>query len=379
MKLPTSLAIATWASLGATQAGQVAVPGDTLSGYPVVSNLNLEDVPANTISRYWISPVSASGGLPYLLPLFVARGSEDSLANGPKLSIGGSIHGDEVNPVAVVQRFFSQLNASGVVESGDFNGTVIGLPTQNPQGNLYNRRTFFSSAASGMLYDLNRLFPGLSVDDGAGIADVYVASIWNNVWGNGSNVDVAVDLHTLSTGSDGPLWCYADYALDGVRRIAELTEADVIKIDPGQIGTIETSWVLEGVPAITLEIGPAKAWNVPLIERSVEFLFRLADDLGMTSDGSPGSYEVDLEDTYIATNFSDVVVSYSGWVQMDISPLDDVEEGQEVGTVYSNWGDVLETLTSSVTGRVLTVAVDPAVEVGEGVATLVYNETMTDG
>ena len=377
MKINSALTIAAWASVAAAR-GQVAVPGDTLQGYPVISNLVLDDVPANTISRYWFSPASASGGLPYLLPVFVARGSEDSLAGGPKLSVSGSIQGDEINPVAVVQRFFAQLNETGVVSSGDFNGTIIGLPTQNPQGNLYNRRTFFSSAASGMLYDLNRLFPGLAVSEGGNLPSVYVASIWNNVWGNGSNVDVAVDLHTLSTGSDGPLWCYADYALEGVRRLAELTEADVIKIDPGQEGTIETSWVLEGIPAITLEIGPAKAWTSPLISRSVDYLFRLIEDLGMTSEGSPGSYGPGLEETYIATNFSEVVVNYSGWVEMNIAPLDDVTEGQEVGTVYSNWGDVLETLTSTVTGRVLTVAVDAAVEVGEGVSTLVYNETTTE-
>lgn len=377
MKLPSTLSFAAWASMAAAQAGQVAVSGDTLSGYPVISNLDLNDVPANAITRYWISPVSASGGLPYLLPLFVARGSEDSLSSGPRLSVSGSIHGDELNPVAVVQRFFSQLNSSGIVESGDFNGTIIGLPTQNPQGNLYNRRTYFSSAASGMLYDLNRLFPGASVEDGGGIADVYVASIWNNVWGNGTNVDVAIDFHTLGTGSDGPLWCYADYALDGVQRLAELLEPDVIKIDPGDEGTIETTWVQSGTPSITVEVGPAKAWTSPLIARSVDYLFRLLSDLGMTSDGEPGSYEAELDDTYIGTNFSDVVTNYSGWVNMTIMPLDLVEEGQEVGTLYSNWGDVLETLTATATGIVLTVAVDPAVEIGEGVATLVYNETMT--
>lgn len=378
MKLPIVLTVATSATLAAAQAGQVALPGDTLSGYPVISNLNLEDVPVNTISRYWISPASASGGLPYLLPIFVARGSADSLTTGPRLSVSGSIQGDELNSVAVTQRFFAQLNESGIVSSGDFNGTIIGLPTQNPQAIFGNRRTFFSSAASGMLYDLNRFFPGASVEDGGSLPDVYVASIWNNVWGNGSNVDVAIDMHTLSTGSDGPLWCYADYELEGVRRLAELTEADVIKIDPGQEGTIETTWVASGIPAITLEIGPAKAWTLPLISRSVDYLFRLIDDLGMTSSGSAGSYAPGLEETYIATNFSDVVTSYSGWVEMNISPLEDVVEGQEVGTVYSNWGDVLETLTSSVNGRVLTVAVDPAVEIGEGVATLVYNETVTE-
>lgn len=86
MKLPTLLSLAAYAY---AQAGQVALPGDTLQGYPVISNLDLNDVPPNTISRYWISPASASGGMPYLLPLFVARGSEESLESGTRLSVSG--------------------------------------------------------------------------------------------------------------------------------------------------------------------------------------------------------------------------------------------------------------------------------------------------
>jgi predicted deacylase len=177
---------------------------------------------------------------------------------------------------------------------------------------------------------------------------------------------------TLSTGSIGPLWVYADYALEGVQRIAELAEPDMIKIDPGQTGTIETSFVERGVPAITLEIGPANNWNGTLISRSVEFIFRLMDDLQMTNGSTPTP---DLSNTYIANNFSDVSVQYSGWVELDVTAEYDVTEGQVVGRVYNSWGDVLEELTSSVNGRVLTALVDPAVEAGAGVLTIGYNAT----
>ncbi|KAK3708295.1 hypothetical protein LTR37_011560 [Vermiconidia calcicola] len=356
-------------------AGETRLTGDILQGYPVIENLDITDVPANTISRYWISAAQAQGGgVSYFLPIFVARGSNDSIESGRRLSLGGSIHGDELNGVAVVQRVFRELNESGIVQGGDFNGTVIGLPTQNPSGNVNNQRQFFSSSSNGFFYDLNRFFPGESIADGGDIVGSYVSTIWNNVWGNGSNVNIAVDFHTLSTGSIGPLWAYADYRLDGVQRLAELAQPDIIKIDPGQEGTIETTWVDSDVPAITLEIGPANNWNQTLISRAVDFTFRLMDDLRMTSGGTP---QVDLSNTYRATNFSDVYSSYSGWVEMYISPLEDVEEGQSVGTVYNSWGDVLERLVSAVTGRVLQVQVDPAIEQGSSVASIVYNETMS--
>lgn len=306
---------------------QTNFTGDTIQGYPVIEYLDLSDIPANTISRYWISAAEAQGGLPYFLPILVARGSEESLETGRRLSLSASIHGDELNGIPVVQRVFAALGDA--VSSGNFNGTVIGLPTQNPNGNIMNQRNFFSSSSNGFWTNLNRVFPGTSIADGGSIATSYAYTIWNSVWANASNADIAVDFHTLSTGSNGPLWAYADFRLDGVQRLAELAEVDVIKIDPGEPGSIETTWVEYGVPAITLEIGPAKNWDQTLIKRSEEFVWRLLNDLAMLPQNYtvPGeTVSTGLENSYVATNFSTVAVSRSGWVQMDVGPLQDVEE-----------------------------------------------------
>lgn len=90
------------------------------------------------------------------------------------------------------------------------------------------------------------------------------------------------------------------------------------------------------------------------------------------------SVALDLSKTYKATNVSSVSVMFSGWVELDVVPLQDVTEGQAVGTVRNSWGDVLEELTAPVTGKVLTVRVDAAVEQGAGVVDVVYNATSTD-
>ncbi|EME82468.1 uncharacterized protein MYCFIDRAFT_82379 [Pseudocercospora fijiensis CIRAD86] len=367
--LTTSTILLTILTAG-TSLAKTIYTGDTLQGYPVISQLDITDVPYNTISRFWISPGAGQGGLAFFLPIFVARGTEESSNFGRKLSFSASIHGDELNPVAIVQKIFAGLNET--VAAGGFHGTVIGLPTQNPQGNFLNQRNFFTSSSNGFFVDLNRNFPGERIEDGGSLVQSYTAAIWNNVWGNTSNVDVAVDFHTLSTGSNGPLWCYADYAAPGVQRIAELLAPDMIKIDAGEPGSIETTWVQAGVPAITVETGPANLWNQTLIQRTVDFAFRLMDDLQMTNGDTALS---NLSETFIATNFSGPSVAYSGWVEMDVGVLDDVEEGQVIGRVYNSWGDKLQDLTSDVTGRVLTVLVDPAVEAGAGVATIGYNAT----
>lgn len=201
MKTFSSVILAT--AIAAASA-QTNFTGDTIQGYPVIEYLDLADVPANTISRYWISAAEAQGGSPYFVPILVARGSEASLESGRRLSLSASIHGDELNGIPVVQRVFAGLE--NVISSGNFNGTVIGLPTQNPNGNIHNQRNFFSSSSNGFFTNLNRVFPGTSVAAGGSIGSAYAYTIWNNVWANTSNVDIAVDFHTLSTGSNGPLW-----------------------------------------------------------------------------------------------------------------------------------------------------------------------------
>ena len=202
----TALLTLTTLLLGSTTS-QTIYTGDTLQGYPIISSLDITDVPSNTISRFWLSPAEGQGGLPYFLPIFVARGSEESVHSGKRLSLSASIHGDELNPVAVVQKIFARLNETGRFpgssssgkrdrdddEGALFDGTVIGLPTQNPQGNLLNQRNFFTSSSNGFFTNLNRVFPGVTIEEGGGLPDAYAAAIWNDVWGNTTNVDVAVD------------------------------------------------------------------------------------------------------------------------------------------------------------------------------------------
>jgi predicted deacylase len=363
--------LAAAAVLAISACAQTSFTGDVISGYPVITSLDLNDVPSNAVTRYWLYAATGQGRLPYYLPVFVARGSDDSLNSGRKLSLSNSIHGDELNGIPVVQRVFASLTEW--VASGDFNGTVIGLPTANPNGNLHNHANFFSSSDNGFLTNLNRIFPGESLSDGGRITDNYVYNIWNGLWGNLTNVDIAVDMHTLSTGSDAPFWAYADFSQEGVQRLAELAMLDIIKIDSGAEGTIETTFVASGVPAITLEIGTSKVWRDDYIDRAEQYIYRLLNDLYMLPDSAPP--EIDLSNTYKANNISSASASYSGWVNTTVELLEDVQEGQELAVLYDSWGDVLETLTASVSGKVLTVRLDPAIEEGARVVWIAYNES----
>lgn len=103
-----SKVVATTAVL-AGSVSAVNLTGDVLNGVPVIHDLNLADVPAQAVTKYYLRAGELNGGHPVHIPLMVARGTPESLETGKKLSLSAAIHGDELNPVRVVQRVFEQL------------------------------------------------------------------------------------------------------------------------------------------------------------------------------------------------------------------------------------------------------------------------------
>jgi predicted deacylase len=207
MLLKSTLATAAVLASGASAAN---FTGDVLNGVKVIHDLNLADVPAQTISRYYLRVGELNGGHPVHIPIMVARGTPESLETGKKLSLSAAIHGDELNPVRVVQRIFEQLEG----QVATLNGTgklayycaydvanmlaVIGIPTVNPMGIYLNQRNYFTAGASGSLTNVNRVFPGVAATEGGSGPQLLAYNIWNNVWGNSSQVDVGIDLRTSS-------------------------------------------------------------------------------------------------------------------------------------------------------------------------------------
>lgn len=186
------------------------------------------------------------------------------------------------------------------------------------------------------------------------------------------------------------MWVYSDYRLPYNARLAQLVRPDIIKIDPGEAGSIETTFVQNGIPAITLELGPPSVWNKSFISRATDFVFRLLADLRMTSvtgemtDGvdvaaaaATNKQQQDPRNTYVSTNRTDVPTTRAGWAEAHVDVLEDVRQGQEVVTVYDSWGGVVEHVKAPAAGRVLQVRTDPAVEGGSIVLVLVNNGTTT--
>lgn len=189
------------------------------------------------------------------------------------------------------------------------------------------------------------------------------------------------------------MWLYSDYRLPYNARLAQLAQPDIIKIDPGEPGSIETTFVSNQIPAITLELGPPSTWNKSYILRATEFIFRLLADLRMTDETETDKTEKkkkkedskleelsrssSSKETYVSTNRIDIPTRRAGWAEAHVDVLEDVRQGQEVVTVYDSWGGVVEKVKAPAAGRVLQVKTDPAVEGGSIVLVLVNNGTTT--
>jgi predicted deacylase len=92
--------------------------GDVLNGVRVINELNLADVPPQSVSRYYLRVGELNGGQPVHVPVMVARGTPESLTSGKKLSLSAAIHGDELNGVRVIQRIFQQLEGQVATLNG---------------------------------------------------------------------------------------------------------------------------------------------------------------------------------------------------------------------------------------------------------------------
>jgi predicted deacylase len=113
----TASIIATFA-LFASSAIATNFTGDVLNGVRVINELNLADVPPQSISRYYLRVGELNGGQPVHVPVMVARGTRESLTTGKKLSLSAAIHGDELNGVRVIQRIFQQLEGQVATLNG---------------------------------------------------------------------------------------------------------------------------------------------------------------------------------------------------------------------------------------------------------------------
>ncbi|PVV00041.1 hypothetical protein BB559_000176 [Furculomyces boomerangus] len=357
------------AALFATLANAATVyTGDILSGHKVISNLDVTDIPANAVTKLWLRMTKDLVGQSYHVPIIVARGPTD----GNRLLLNSGLHGDELNGIRVVQRFFADIDVSKL------KGVVVGVPGANINGMYEGQRSYVNKYDTGSLTNLNREFPGNITNRAAG--KKFAATLWSGIYGN-NNFTAGVDYHTQSSTTKFPNFVYADLTIPYVYRMTELTGADIVKVDVGSgtLGALENVLDEFGTPAITYELGNPKLWEKDQIQRGYDYAFRQMTDLNMypaTTDAAKiATYEAQRKKIYYGNEFQSTYSTQGGFVELYVKVLDQVKKDQLAGRLFNVWGDKVEDYYPKFDGIVLSVGNNPLHEPGASIVNTIHNST----
>lgn len=327
--------------------------GDKIDGVPVISQLDVRDLPAGARYRFWFQGADNAIGQHEYVPVLVAKGRQ----SGPRLGLQSGLHGDELNGTRSIQRVFEGIDLNTL------KGTLIGAIGVNPTGMLASNRNYPQESDGGSYVDANRIWPG---EEHGNAAEVHIWKLWNKLWGG--NVDMMIDMHTQSRGSSYPLFVYADVRNPKVRAMARLIPADQIKMDPGQPGSAETTFNENHIPAITMEIGSAKRYQQSYIDRSVIGVRNVMIANGM-QPGKPGA-TAEQAHSYWGNQITSVRATVGGFAQILVSLDQKLRKGDLIAWQRNGFGDVIQVYRAPVDGRVLSIADDPLREPGALLASI---------
>ena len=212
---------------------------------------------------------------------------------------------------------------------------------------------------------MNRLFPGKANGNSA---EQHAYLLWNQLWVH--NSDFVIDLHSQSTDTSYPLFVFADFRQPQVRRMAELIPADQIKDDSGESGTVETTFIEYGIPALTLEIGSPRAYQHDYIERTLRGIHNILIDQQMLAGTI--SDTAHSRNSFIGNNMHSICASCGGYAELMVALGELVELNQLVAIQRNPFGDIIQEYRTPVSGKVLSLGTGATREAGGLLVRILY-------
>ena len=322
----------------------------SIDGIAIIDRLAVDDIAAGTPERLWFRAGETALAQSWLVPVIVIRGARP----GPKLLITAGIHGDELNGIAVIHRL-------AATDPATLAGTLVMVPGLNTPG-LTNSTREWTPDNDRASPNLNREMPG--VDGGRGVEDI-AGRLWSRLLR--PNASAAVDLHTQSRGTAYVMYAFA--STPRTRVMAELMAPDIIKLDPGEKGTVENELTRDGVPAITLELGRPEIFDTAMIDRAEAGLINLMREMAMVA----GPVVPKSSLTFTGNIQTPVRAPRAGFATL-LAPLgSDVTSGQVIAVMTDAFGRRTETITAPVAGRISTSFTDPRRERGGMIVRIIHN------
>ena len=321
----------------------------SIDGIAIIDRLAVEDIAAGTTERLWFRAGETALAQSWLVPVIVVRGTRP----GPKLLITAGIHGDELNGIAVIHRLAG-------TDPATLAGTLVMVPGLNTPGLTSSTREWTPNDNRASP-NLNREMPG--TDGGCGVADI-AGRLWSRLLR--PNAAQAVDLHTQSRGTAYVMYAFA--STPRTQAMAQLMAPDIIKLDPGQKGTVENELTRDGVPAITLELGRPEVFDAAMIDRAVAGLTNLMREMGMMA----GPVVAQSPSTFTGNIQTPVRAPRAGFAML-LAPLgSDVTKGQVIAVMTDAFGRRTETIVAPVAGRISTSFTDPRRERGSMIVRIIH-------
>lgn len=326
--------------------------GEFIAGVPVIDALDAVALPAGKHKFYFRAGIP-KGNQPFDIPILVVRGAHP----GKQLMITAALHGDELNGIAVIHKLFAE------VDPEKLSGTLIAVPGVNQTG-LTDKRREFRSGRRMPLTDLNRIFPGQQ--DGRDSAKRFVGALWHRVLKN--NADLAVDIHTQTTGLSYPLFVFADFRSKDAKAMAFTLMPDLIKIDRGQKGSLETTYMMTRIPAVTFEVGAPGKFEAALVSRAVAGLRNLMRQQKMLE----GPVLPPSDKLYVGKKHFNVLAKEAGIAHIRVKLLDTVAKGQLIATTSDAFGRETGRYYAPHSGRILSLATSPLCEKGSTLVRILH-------
>lgn len=330
--------------------------GDTLQGVPVISQLHWDDLPPGQQHRFFFQGVAMGTGQYWYVPVMVAKGARP----GKHIALVAGVHGDELSSMHAVQRVMAELNPS------QMSGTVIAVLGLSRAAIEFTRAQWPMAYGGGTAVDMNRVWPG--DENGENPPTRHAGLLWNRLLQ--PNIDLAIDYHTVSTGSDFTLFIYADLGKSDIRQMAELFPVEQIKDDSGESGALETTLVEAGIPALTVEIGSPRIYDPQKIDLAVEGTLNVLKHHQIIT-GPLGRTAQDVG-TFFGDQFETIRSATGGFLEMLVDTGETVYPNQLVALQRNAFGDLVSEYRATVHGEVATIARDALSEPGSRVMQILY-------
>lgn len=303
-----------------------------------IHELRLSDFPKGEISKTWLHIINNGIGDAVRIPLFIAKGVED----GPVLGITAALHGNELNGIPVIQRFFRELDPASL------RGTIIGVLVSNVPGLLLEQRKFNDGV------DLNRIAPGAP---NGNQSQVYINRLIQRIV---RHFEYHLDLHTASFGRINSFYIRADMSDPYSSRMARLQNPDIILHNPPNDHTLRGNAAALGIKAITVELKDPHIFQRDVIAEGIIGIKNVLYDLKMLE----GTAVCPIDETILCNKSYWIYTDEGGILTVKPKIAEEVKKGDLIAQTTTIFGDVVKKYYAPEDGIIIGKSVNPINQTG---------------